>query len=65
MIVPCRRCSDRVMGCHAKCERYKAFKAKYKELGEKAKTYRDASDAKFDGMQRMLKARNKAPKYNP
>lgn len=27
MISPCMDCPDRVVGCHGRCERYKAFQA--------------------------------------
>ena len=28
MTAPCKGCVERAQGCHGKCERYKAFKAK-------------------------------------
>lgn len=30
-IAPCKDCTDRVQGCHAKCERYGAWKAERAE----------------------------------
>lgn len=27
MISPCMNCPDRMVGCHGRCERYKAFRA--------------------------------------
>lgn len=29
--VPCRNCPDREVGCHGKCEKYKAFKERMSE----------------------------------
>lgn len=29
---PCKNCSDRVVGCHAKCEKYIAWKNNYQEI---------------------------------
>lgn len=27
MSSPCKDCPDRILGCHGRCERYKAFRA--------------------------------------
>ena len=31
MIAPCKGCEDRVVGCHATCDRYKAYHEKNME----------------------------------
>ena len=31
---PCKDCTDRIVNCHSKCERYSAWKAKVKECAE-------------------------------
>ena len=31
---PCKDCSDRVVGCHSTCEKYKAAKVDHKEKKE-------------------------------
>ena len=37
---PCKDCKDRILGCHAKCKRYLAAKAKSeKEKAEKRRLY--------------------------
>lgn len=28
---PCKNCGDRFIGCHGKCEKYKAWRAEYDE----------------------------------
>ena len=38
---PCKDCPDRHLGCHSKCERYKAWKKEREELKEKARIYND------------------------
>lgn len=32
---PCHYCSDRRVGCHSECEKYKAFKAECEEERQK------------------------------
>lgn len=31
---PCQNCSDRTLGCHGKCEKYKEAKATHEEMKE-------------------------------
>lgn len=32
---PCKNCGDRFIGCHGKCEKYKAWRAEYDEINKK------------------------------
>lgn len=40
MKVPCQNCESREVGCHAACERYKAFKEERAEQKRKVTEYR-------------------------
>lgn len=40
----CKGCGDRYIGCHDRCEKYRAFKANRKAENEKKREYRDAMD---------------------
>lgn len=40
MKVPCQNCESREVGCHATCERYKAFKGERAEQKKKVAEYR-------------------------
>lgn len=62
---PCKNCPEREVGCHSRCEPYKAYKAVWEKLRKKAYRERDINYARFDGSERLKKAKNKAPKYNP
>jgi hypothetical protein len=35
MNAPCKDCKDRVLGCHSKCEKYKAFSEENKKTYKK------------------------------
>jgi len=35
MMAPCRNCSDRDIGCHGSCSKYKAFAAENKKRRDK------------------------------
>lgn len=39
---PCLDCKDRVLNCHAKCEKYKVYKSNVEELRAKEKHEKDA-----------------------
>lgn len=39
---PCHNCTDRYIGCHAGCERYKSVRAKQDEANAKAGAYKKA-----------------------
>lgn len=32
MVVPCKDCEDRCVGCHSICERYKEFVSEYEKV---------------------------------
>lgn len=34
MKVPCKDCTDRHLGCHSECEKYKAFDAERKKISD-------------------------------
>lgn len=38
---PCYKCDDRVVGCHAECEKYQSFAAARNEINEKR--YREST----------------------
>ena len=37
---PCYNCTERRVGCHSKCDKYKEFKEKLAELRDKEKFFR-------------------------
>lgn len=41
MVAPCKDCTDRELGCHSKCEKYKAFK----EWNDQAREKRRQEDS--------------------
>ena len=44
MKAPCKDCDERYAGCHAKCERYKAFDTANKERLDKKRRTLDAEN---------------------
>lgn len=51
---PCLNCTDRKLGCHGSCERYKEFQEKNEEIKAKERAekdiyagYRDYKEEKF------------------
>ena len=63
---PCFGCPDRVLGCHADCEKYNDFKEERIELNKeirlKARTEKNADAVIINGIQRR---RNKANNRKP
>ena len=55
MTAPCKDCSDRTLGCHSVCDKYKSWKD-YIENIKKAMN----ADAEVDGFLRMQTERRKA-----
>ena len=55
MTQPCYHCPDREMGCHGRCERYAAYRAKMDEVGRKRDLERSAKEAVDDGVRRVEK----------
>ena len=52
---PCYNCPDREMGCHGRCERYKAYRAEVDAIKAKKKAESDIVDA----IQEAKRRRNK------
>lgn len=48
---PCRNCTERCVGCHSKCERYRAFRSKRKSQQDalRAEKQRGADYVKVRG----------------
>ena len=44
LTAPCMKCEERQAGCHANCEKYKAWKAEYDTKAEAIKTARNMSN---------------------
>lgn len=55
MTQPCYHCPDREMGCHGRCERYAAYRAKLDEANAKRDLERSAKEAVDDGVRRVEK----------
>lgn len=51
---PCKGCTDRVLGCHGKCDRYKAYRARIDSANEKKRRENDIEDAVYAGKERLL-----------
>ena len=52
---PCKDCPDRVVGCHGKCEKYKAYRVEVEKLYE-ARTKLDFAHDPLNGYFRTRKA---------
>lgn len=56
---PCHKCSERVLHCHSKCDKYKAYKDKIAEDNEIRNKIRsnqkDADEVKFRAINGMKK----------
>ena len=55
MIVPCRGCADRVVGCHGNCEKYAAFKAEIEKI-RKIKSFEALLRQKPERLRKWIKA---------
>ena len=42
---PCKGCEDRRLGCHGKCEKYKAWRAGMDKAAEKRRLEHEADEA--------------------
>ena len=56
---PCRDCPDRVIGCHAKCERHAAWKVEHEKAKEKHQEQLRALDTICRETYRMQRTRRK------
>lgn len=54
---PCKHCPERAVGCHAVCERYKAFKADKENENLRRREYNAAEDAEIRGKRRRMEIR--------
>ena len=61
MITPCKDCPDRVIGCHDKCARYRAFREDLE--GRKPKNYADNDITSYIIKNRIRNAARHG--YNP
>lgn len=59
VVVPCRDCKDRHVGCHGECERYREFKARLAEINEQ-KAQESKSNAEYADY--VIKVENKRKK---
>lgn len=55
---PCMGCGKREMGCHAKCEEYKAFWAAREEARKDAALRREAKEFTLYAVRKMKKRAN-------
>ena len=51
---PCRNCEDRHQGCHAKCERYGAWRKGIDNLNEKEHEFHKSRDTMSEMNKRRL-----------
>ncbi len=59
-VAPCYQCPDRHVGCHSKCERYKAYAAEVSADREKAAAaYRGQALAESWEIRQQLKRKTK------
>ena len=60
---PCQDCTQRFVGCHATCKRYKDFETENAQAREEKhrqkQEYMRASDTQIAGMKRMQRGRRK------
>ena len=57
---PCYNCPDRHIGCHAQCERYKAYTAEYqkqKRQQEGDREFRDYTRERCERMRKLQESR--------
>lgn len=59
MTAPCKGCEDRKVGCHATCEKYKAYRAVKEAEYAWRMEQRRADEALDEGMKRCSKQWNK------
>lgn len=57
MTAPCKNCTDRQMGCHGQCERYKAYREVMDEAGRKRYAAGEAEGLEIEGKLRIMKTR--------
>ena len=55
MRAPCLGCGDRRLGCHARCERYQAFRAECEQIREKRREDAEMDAVRMDRAERRRK----------
>ena len=67
---PCRNCTDRVVGCHSTCKKYKDWKKEDQERKDiiyknknKEKFYRSTATTKLHRKKRNMTSHNKVISY--
>lgn len=66
MIVPCKGCNRRSLGCHADCNQYKAFvvENERRRTYERRFSYEDAMPQTQGWIREMQRARRKGNRWN-
>ena len=57
MCAPCKDCSERACGCHAKCEKYAAFRVEADKARERREYEKNADVAKSIAINHVKKRR--------
>ncbi|MCR4886288.1 MAG: hypothetical protein K5919_05170 [Clostridiales bacterium] len=52
---PCKGCEDRRLGCHGKCEKYRAWRAGMDQAARRRQLEHAADDANIQGVMRSKK----------
>lgn len=55
-LYPCQDCSDRVVGCHSTCQKYKEARASHKKKFEEIQKVKKAEDSFDDYKIRRVEA---------
>lgn len=50
---PCRDCTDRVQGCHGRCEKYSTWQTSHAREIENRSRYHEADATTVQGVRRM------------
>lgn len=59
----CKGCKDREIGCHGKCERYKAWRKKLDEMRKKEREYKESQNTMSESFIRLIIQDRKNRKY--
>ena len=55
---PCHYCEDRVLHCHAHCDRYKEYRAKLEKLKELQKSEKQLTEFRCEEIRRYRRIRD-------
>ena len=50
---PCQGCTDRALGCHSTCEKYKEFRAKQEVIYKARKERNDINNYLYDHLNKL------------